>query len=129
MSDWLYRSLRRAGRHAEAKALLGTISPGMNAGENDGYYTALRFYQGALTESQALEGAVALTTGWPPWATAWPTSICKRQRRACLRAVPGHRGRAAWNAFGAIAAEAELVRGHVRQQDRPLVYAVGLGIR
>ena len=57
LSDWLYRSLRRAGRHAEAKTLLATITPGMNAGENDAYYTALRYYQGALTEAQALEGA------------------------------------------------------------------------
>jgi len=29
----------------------------MSAGENEAYYAALRFYQGALTEAQALDGA------------------------------------------------------------------------
>jgi tetratricopeptide (TPR) repeat protein len=112
LSDWLYRSLRRAGRHAEAKALLGTITPGMNAGENDAYYTALRFYQGALTESQALEGAEArdnrlATVGY---GVANFHLVHGNTVRACalFRDIVDA---PTWNAFGAIAAEAELVRG------------------
>jgi tetratricopeptide (TPR) repeat protein len=112
LSDWLYRSLRRAGRHAEAKALLGTITPGMNAGENDAYYTALRFYQGALSEGQALEGAEArdnrlATVGY---GVANFHLVHGNTARACalFRDIVDA---PTWNAFGAIAAEAELVRG------------------
>jgi tetratricopeptide (TPR) repeat protein len=115
LSDWLYRALRRAGRHAEAKALLATITPGMNAGENDAYYTALRFYQGALTEAQALEGAASqdnrlATVGY---GVANFHLVNGRTARACalFRDIVDT---PTWQAFGAIAAEAELVRGACR---------------
>ena len=52
VSDWLYRALRRAGRHAEAKALLPAFTPEMKVGENEAYYTALRFYAGTVTEKR-----------------------------------------------------------------------------
>jgi len=115
LSDWLYRSLRRAGRHGEAKTLLGTITPGMNAGENDAYYTALRFYQGALTEAQALEGADPqdnrlATVGY---GIANFHLVNGNTTRACalfrdIADTP------TWQAFGAIAAEAELLRATCR---------------
>lgn len=120
LSDWLYRALRRAGRHDEAKALLGTIRPGMEAGENDAYYTALRFYQGALTEAQALDGAQAAdnrlaTVGY---GVANFLLVHGRTERACalLRDIVDA---PSWNAFGAIAAEAELVRGTCGGGDSP----------
>jgi len=46
VSDWLYRSLRRAGRDDEARALLAPFTAGLTVGENEAYYTALRFYRG-----------------------------------------------------------------------------------
>ena len=115
LSDWLYRALRRAGRHVEAKALLDTITPGMSAGENDAYYTALRFYQGALTEAQALEGSASqdnrlATVGY---GVANVHLVNGRTARACtlLRDIVDT---PTWQAFGAIAAEAELARGACR---------------
>ena len=54
VSDWLYRALRRAGRHDEAKALLPAFTPDMKVGENEAYFTALRFYGGAVTEEAAM---------------------------------------------------------------------------
>ena len=115
LSDWLYRSLRRAGRHVEAKTLLATITPGMNAGENDAYYTALRFYQGALTEAQALEGTDPqdnrlATVGY---GVANFHLVNGNTARACAL-VRDIVDTPTWQAFGAIAAEAELVRGACR---------------
>jgi hypothetical protein len=88
----------------------------MNAGENDAYYTALRFYQGALTEAQALEGAAAqdnrlATLGY---GIANFHLVNGNAARACalFRDIVDT---PTWQAFGAIAAEAELLRGSCRR--------------
>ena len=43
-------------RHDEARALLAPIAAGLKVGENEAYYTALRFYKGEVDEVQALTG-------------------------------------------------------------------------
>ena len=50
VTDWLYRALRRAGRHDDARTVAASFAAGMKVGENEAYYTALRFYKGDVTE-------------------------------------------------------------------------------
>jgi Flp pilus assembly protein TadD len=47
-SDWLYMSLRRAGREAEAAAVLEPIREGMEILENQAYYRRLLMYKGLI---------------------------------------------------------------------------------
>lgn len=112
ISDWLYRSLRRAGRHDEAKALLAPFVAGLTVGENEAYYTALRFYRGDVDEVTALTPATKnenrlVTIGY---GLAVHAGANGDGERACellqrIAAEPN------WNAFGVIAAEADLARG------------------
>jgi hypothetical protein len=87
----------------------------MSAGENDAYYTALRFYQGALTEAQALEGAEHQDNRLASvgYGVANFHYVNGHTARACalLRDIVDT---PTWQAFGAIAAEADLVRGACR---------------
>jgi len=111
VTDWLYRALRRAGRHDEAKALLPAFTADMKVGENEAYFTALRFYAGAVTEEAAM------------------TPVTKNENRlvtvgygiAVFQLANGDRARACpllkriaeepnWNAFGVIAAEVDLAQ-------------------
>jgi tetratricopeptide (TPR) repeat protein len=111
MTDWLYRSLRRAGRHEEARALLAPFVAGLKVGENEAYYTALRFYRGDVTEPAALTPVTKnenrlVTVGY---GIAVHHGANGDGERACellqrIAAEPN------WNAFGVIAAEADLAR-------------------
>jgi tetratricopeptide (TPR) repeat protein len=53
-SDWLYMSLRRAGREAEAAAVLEPIREGMDIIENQPYYRRLLLYKGLLPPDSLL---------------------------------------------------------------------------
>ena len=111
VTDWLYRALRRAGRADEARALIAPITAGMTVGENEAYYTALRFYKGDVTEVQAMTPVTKndnrlVTVGYGI-ATAYLAN--GDTERACdllerIAAEPN------WNAFGVIAAEVDLTR-------------------
>lgn len=111
VSDWLYRALRRAHRHDEAKALAASFGPNLTVGENEAYYAALRFYQGALTDAQVMAPKTAndnrlVTVGYGV-ATFYLAN--GETERACelMRRVSDEPN---WNAFGVIAAEADLAR-------------------
>jgi tetratricopeptide (TPR) repeat protein len=109
MSDWLYRALSRAGRRDQAKALLSGIGAGMKVGENEAYYTALRFYSGAVTEEQAMTPATKnenrlVTVGYGI-ATFYLTSGDTTRACGLLRKIAAEPN---WNAFGVIAAEVDL---------------------
>jgi tetratricopeptide (TPR) repeat protein len=111
VTDWLYRSLRRAGRHDEARALLAPFTAGLTVGENEAYYTALRFYRGDIDEAAALTATTKnenrlVTIGY---GLAVHAGANGDGERACdllqrIAAEPN------WNAFGVIAAEADLAR-------------------
>jgi tetratricopeptide (TPR) repeat protein len=111
ITDWLYRALRRSGRHDEARALLAPFTAGMAVGENEAYYTALRFYRGDVDEAAALTAKTAndnrlVTIGY---GLAVHHGANGDRERACdllqrIAAEPN------WNAFGVIAAEADLAR-------------------
>jgi tetratricopeptide (TPR) repeat protein len=111
VSDWLYRALRRAGRHDEAKALLATIGDTLKVGENEAYYAALRFYRGAITETRVMEPATPnenrlVTVGYGVAVFHLANGNTPRGCRLLREIVDAPN----WNAFGVIAAEADLAR-------------------
>jgi len=112
ISDWLYRSLRRAGRHGEAKRLLDGIGDAVPIKENVAYYNALLFYKGVRTEAQALPAEAfkenaGVTTGY---GLANFYLVEGKTAEACTLFRRLADDDAHWNAFGFIAAEAELAR-------------------
>ena len=111
VTDWLYRALRRAGRHDEARALLPAFEAGLKVGENEAYYTALRFYGGAVGEDAAMTPVTKnenrlVTVGYGVatfhLANGNTSQACPLLQR--IAAEPN------WNAFGVIAAEVDLAR-------------------
>jgi len=113
MSEWMYRSLRRAGKNAEATALLDGIREGMKVTTNESYYLSLLFYKGLrkqesiLPGKQSEKGNTFCTVGYGV-ANFHLTEGRKAQGCQLLRDIVKER---AWNAFGFIAAEADLRRG------------------
>ncbi|MBL8173878.1 MAG: hypothetical protein JNK48_04370 [Bryobacterales bacterium] len=113
ISEWMYRSLRRAGKHGEAAALLGGIGEGMKVTTNESYYLSLLFYKGRRKEEAIVPGAKAEkgnTFSTVGYGVANFHLLEGRKARGCemLRKIVNER---AWNAFGFIAAEADLARG------------------
>jgi tetratricopeptide (TPR) repeat protein len=111
VSDWLYRALRRAGRNDEAKALLQGFSARMKVGENEAYYTALRFYAGAVTEDAAMTPTTKsenrlVTVGYGI-ATFHLANGDTARACALLKRIADEPN---WNAFGVIAAEVDLAQ-------------------
>ena len=112
ISDWMYRALRRAGRHDDAKALLAELPKEMKIGENEAYYTALRFYRGDVTDAQAMVPVTAndnrlVTVGYG-MATFYLANGDKPRACDLLKRIAAEPN---WNAFGVIAAEVDLSRG------------------
>jgi tetratricopeptide (TPR) repeat protein len=114
ISDWLYRSLRRAGRAEEAKALLAGIPEGLAVKENEAYYRALLFYKGVRTEAQVLpDEAFKENTGVTVGYGLANYYLAEGQTaKACALMRRLVEDEAHWNAFGFIGAEAELTRAN-----------------
>jgi tetratricopeptide (TPR) repeat protein len=111
VSDWYYRALRRAGRHDEAKALLAAFTPEMKVGENEAYYTALRFYGGAVTEEAAMTPVTKsenrlVTVGYGV-ATFHLANADRDRACGLLKRIADEPN---WNAFGVVAAEVDLAQ-------------------
>ena len=111
-TDWLYMTLRRQGKDAEAAAVLEPITPELEVVENDAYLKRLRVYRGelsvdALFETDADDRALALATQGYGVAN-WYLYNGDAERAAALRQEIFDTG--AWAAFGYIAAEADEVR-------------------
>jgi tetratricopeptide (TPR) repeat protein len=119
-TNWLYVSLRRAKRDSEAADVLGKITPQVqNTEPHYGFYLRLlHFYQGTLSELETLpprptnpsdtEAELAFdTVGYG--VGNWHLCAGDLGRPADLfkEVVSGN----AWNAWGFIGSEVELVRG------------------
>ncbi len=115
-SYWLYLTLRRLGRDAEAQAVLEPITPEMELIENFAYHELLLLFKGEMSAQQVLHsdaepGPVGqpiddATRGYG--VGAWHLVNGRdEQARAIFRQVVETTGPAA---FGHIAAEAELAR-------------------
>jgi len=109
-SHWLYMTLRRLGRAAEAEAVLAPISRDMDIIENDAYHRLLLLYKGKLPpDSLAPSGADALNDASVGYGLGnWHLYNGRREEamRVFRRVLAGGN----WAAFGYIAAEAELAR-------------------
>ncbi|MFN0101229.1 MAG: tetratricopeptide repeat protein [Bryobacteraceae bacterium] len=111
VTEWAWRSLRRAAKPEEAVKLLVAINPQMAVKENQSYFRTLLLYKGLHTESQTLaaplEGNAAATVAYGVGLWHW---VEGRKERACgawEQVMTGSQ----WAAFGFIAAETELARG------------------
>ncbi|MEX0909451.1 MAG: tetratricopeptide repeat protein [Gemmatimonadaceae bacterium] len=109
-SHWLYMTLRRPGRAAEAESVLAPISRDMDIIENDAYHRLLLLYKGELPpDSLAPSGADALNDASAGYGLGnWHLYNGRRDEAARVfrRVLAGGN----WPAFGYIAAEAELAR-------------------
>ena len=112
-AHWLYMSLRRLGRDAEAAEVLAPIRRDMNVIENDTYHQLLLMYKGELPADSLLKagpaGAMSVTDATAAYGVGnWHLYNGRRAEaeRIFRRIVAGGQ----WGAFGYIAAEAELAR-------------------
>jgi tetratricopeptide (TPR) repeat protein len=119
-TNWLYVSLRRAGKEKEAEQALARITPEIKNTEPHLYFylRLLHFYQGQLTAEAVLppppaapddlEGELAFDTvsyGVGNWR------VYHRQRADALQLFKNVVKGEAWNAWGFVGSELELVRG------------------
>lgn len=110
-SDWLWMTLMRLGRKAEAAKVLERISPKMDILENGSYHRRLLMYKGLEKPETLLDPANAddLTIATQGYGVAnwyFVTGNKARAREIMEQVVAGR----SWSAFGYIAAEADLAR-------------------
>ena len=112
-THWLYMTLRRLGRDAEAAEALEPILEGMDVIENQDYHRLLLVDQGKLAPEQVLAeaadsgNAVALASvgyGIGNW------HLFNGRRREAIELFRRVLAGGSWASFGYIAAEAELAR-------------------
>jgi len=109
-ADWLYMTLRRLGRDAEAAAVLEPITADMQILENHAYHRLLLMYKGELPPDSLLaddgDSLQMATQGYGVGNWYLYNGDPERAREIFERVVSlGN-----WPAFGHIAAEAELAR-------------------
>ncbi|HWP36283.1 MAG TPA: tetratricopeptide repeat protein [Gemmatimonadales bacterium] len=118
-SHWLYMTLRRLGRSAEAAQLLEPIAPDMDIIENDAYHRLLLMYKGIFPPDSLYRptgsGEVSLQDVTTAYGVGNWHLYNEHPAEADLvfRAIVA--GRNQWAAFGYIAAEAELARSAVER--------------
>ncbi|WP_239491706.1 tetratricopeptide repeat protein [Luteitalea sp. TBR-22] len=110
-SDWLWISLMRLGRRGEAAQVLERITPTMEILENGAYHRRLLMYAGrerpeALLDASTADATTLATQGYGVGNYYLVTGDTQRAVAVFERVVAG----TGWNAFGYIAAEADLVR-------------------
>ena len=110
-SDWMWMTLMRLGRKAEADKLLERISPKMDILENSSYHRRLLMYKGlekpdALLDPANADGLTIATQGYGVGNWYFVNGDKERARQTFDKVVSGPN----WSAFGYIAAEADLMR-------------------
>lgn len=112
-SDWMWMTLMRLGRKDDARRVLDRITPKMDILENQSYHRRLLMYKGleppsALLDMNApgIDDTTVATQGYGVGNFYYVTGEREQARRVFERVVSG----AGWNAFGFIAAEADLRR-------------------
>ncbi len=119
-SNWLYASLRRAGKDAAAEAVLTRITPEVkNTDPHEIFYLRLlHFYQGKLSEAEVLPAAPTHaddtedelafdTTAYQVGNWNLYHHKAKRAKELFSKVVEGQ----LWNSFGFIGSELELKHG------------------
>ena len=113
MAHWLYMSLRRSGRDAEAAQVLVPFKRDMNVIENQAYHRLMLLYKGELPADSVLTaapgGGLSVTDASAAYGVAnwhWYNGREAEAKALWQRIVDGGQ----WGAFGTVAAEAELAR-------------------
>ncbi len=110
-SAWLYPSLVRAGRKAEAEKALARITPEMKPKDNTAYFDRLMLFRGATTEEEVAKTIDKDAVSKPTVGYSiglWHLLERRPERaRAYFEKAASAEAR---QAFGAVAAEAELKR-------------------
>jgi tetratricopeptide (TPR) repeat protein len=110
-SDWMWMTLMRLGRKAEAAKVLERITPKMEILENGSYHRRLLMYKGlekpeALLDTAKADDLTMATQGYGVGNYYFVTGDAQKAREVFQKVVAGP----SWNAFGFIAAEADLRR-------------------
>jgi tetratricopeptide (TPR) repeat protein len=112
-AHWLYMSLRRLGRDAEAAQLLAPFTRQMNVIENETYHRLMLLYKGELPVDSVLTvgptGEMSVTDATGAYGVGnWHFYNGRRAdaERVFRRILAGGQ----WGAFGYIAAETEIAR-------------------
>lgn len=111
-THWLYMTLRRLGRDAEARELLEPIDPGLDVIENMAYHRACLFYRGEISEDE-LTGAEPPGTspsGDAAWYAAGNWRLYSGNQEEGVAVFRQIVDGGLWASFGHIAAEADLAR-------------------
>ena len=111
-SDWLYMTLRRLKRDADARQVLEPIKERMDVIENTAYHQRLLMYKGLRSPESVLNLNTAddtqiATQGYGVGNWYLVNGDRQKAREIFEKVIAGR----AWPAFGFIAAEADLKRG------------------
>ena len=120
VTDWLYMTLRRTGRAAEAARLLEPVRPGMLLLENGAYLDRLLMFKGTISEADFARTSPGET---PPetairdyglgMAALWRGDAARARELFARQA-----GSDAWSSFATIASEVELAALERERPDR-----------
>ena len=116
LGHWLYMTLRRMGRDAEARKVLEPVTEKMDIIENKSYHRLMLLYKGVLKPEDLLgnagEGVDVPTIGYG--VANWHFYNGRKAEAIALwkKIVQGEQ----WGAFGYIAAEADLHRAGQRPE-------------
>jgi tetratricopeptide (TPR) repeat protein len=110
-SDWMWMTLMRMNRKGDAAKVLERIQPKMDILENQAYHRRLLMYKGlekpeALLDTATPDPTQIATQGYGVANYYFVTGNTARARDVFEKITSG----AGWNAFGFIAAEADLQR-------------------
>jgi tetratricopeptide (TPR) repeat protein len=110
-ADWMWMTLMRLNRKAEAAKVLERITPSMEILENGSYHRRLLMYKGlekpeALLDPANADALTIATQGYGVGNWYYVNGDTARAREILRRVVAGPQ----WSAFGYIAAEADLQR-------------------
>ena len=114
-THWLYMTLRRLNRNAEAAKALEPIVEGMDIVENTSYYRLALMYKGILSHEQLLtetQGDSAASHSVLYGAGNW--HLYNGRNKQALEIFRRILSSNQWTSFGFIAAEADLKRINVR---------------
>ena len=110
-SDWMWMTLMRLNRKADAAKVLERITPKMDILENGSYHRRLLMYKGlekpeALLDTAKADDTTIATQGYGVGNYYFVTGNTAKAREVFEKVTAG----GGWNAFGYIAAEADLQR-------------------
>ena len=110
-SDWMWMTLMRMNRKAEAAKVIERITPKMDILENGSYHRRLLMYKGlekpeALLDTAVADDTTVATQGYGVGNYYFVTGNMAKAREVFQKVTSG----GGWNAFGYIAAEADLQR-------------------